>query len=184
MRPGQIVYQGQTERDIDIIIRYPKKEDIKSLLEFINSLSKEQTFIRLQGEQLTLDEEIKYLEDQIKKIENNQTIKLLAFHKDKLVGAADINLLDKIENHVGIFGITVAKNFRDKRIGKLLMKLVFQEAKKNIKQLKIVTLGVFANNPVAFNIYKKFGFVEYGMLPKGIKHKNIFVDHIYMYKAI
>lgn len=90
---------------------------------------------------------------------------------------------DKAEKHVGTFGITMAKDFRNKGIGTTLMELVLEEAKK-LKDLKIITLGVFGNNPIAKNLYKKLGFVEYGYLPKGIVHKGKFVDHIYMYKEI
>jgi ribosomal protein S18 acetylase RimI-like enzyme len=100
------------------------------------------------------------------------------------MAVADINLKDKIESHVGVFGITVAKEFRNQGIGKLLMNLVFKEAQKKIPSLKIVTLGVFANNPIAKEMYKKFGFVEYGKLPKGLVHKNQFIDHVFMFKKL
>ena len=63
------------------------------------------------------------------------------------------------------------------------MEAVLKEAKK-LKGLKIIDLGVFGNNPVARNLYKKMGFIEYGNLPKGILHKDKLVDHIYMYKEI
>ncbi len=43
----------------------------------------------------------------------------------------------------------------------------YEEAEKNIPQLKIVTLGVFASNLLAKQIYEKFGFKEYGRLPRG-----------------
>lgn len=53
-----------------------------------------------------------------------------------------------------------------------------------MKLLKIITLEVFSLNILAQNLYKKFGFMEYGRLSGGIKYKNKFVDDILMYKKI
>ena len=58
------------------------------------------------------------------------------------------------------------------------------EAKKYIKELKIVRLGCFANNKTACVMYKNSGFKEYGRLPAGIRHRGEFVDHVYFYKNI
>jgi len=184
MVEGKIVYQGKTKKGRQVIIRYPKTDDTQRLLDYINTLSKEKTFIRFQGEQLTLAEEKKYLEDFIEKIRKNKAVKLLVFDEFKLIGVADINLMEKVESHVGIFGITVAKGFRGEGIGKLLMRLTIEEAKINIIGLKIITLGCFANNKLAYQIYKKSGFVEFGRLPRGISHKGQYVDYINMFKNI
>jgi len=178
------IYRGKTNKGVGIVVRYPVEKDLDQLRCYINILSKEQTYIRFQGEQLTMREESKYLNDQLKKIDKREEVKLLVFNNNKLMAVADINLKDKIESHVGVFGITVAKEFRNQGIGKLLMNLVFKEAQKKIPSLKIVTLGVFANNPIAKEMYKKFGFVEYGKLPKGLVHKNQFIDHVFMFKKL
>ncbi len=150
----------------------------------IHILSKEKTFIRFQGEVLLKKDEKKYLEDYIKKIKVNKAVKLMVFHDKQLIGMADITMEDKISVHVGLFGITVLKEFRGQGIGKLLIDLIINEAKKNIKQLKIIILSVFDGNDRAKNLYKSFGFINYGMLPKGIKYKGEYINHYYMYKNI
>lgn len=33
-------------------------------------------------------------------------------------------------------------------------------------------------------MYKKFGFLEYGSLPKGIKLENGYTNHVYMYRIV
>ncbi|OGK16327.1 hypothetical protein A2774_05285 [Candidatus Roizmanbacteria bacterium RIFCSPHIGHO2_01_FULL_39_12c] len=184
MNSKGIIYSGLTKKGKKILIRYPKITDTESILNYFNTLSKEKTYIRFQGERLTLKEEEKYMRDILKKIKENRVVKLLAFISDKLVGVADIKMQEKIETHVGIFGITVAKEFRGEGIGKLLLKLAIEEAKKKIKDLEIVTLGCFANNQAACTMYKNFGFIEYGNLPEGVKHKREYVDHLYFYKKI
>jgi RimJ/RimL family protein N-acetyltransferase len=101
-----------------------------------------------------------------------------------LIGIAGIDMKDKTESHEGVFGISLAKDYRGEGIGKILMRLVLEEAESNLPPLRIITLGVFSNNSLAMEMYKKFGFKEYGRLPKGVLHRGEYVDHVYMYKSI
>jgi len=39
-------------------------------------------------------------------------------------------------------------------------------------------------NPTAKELYKTFGFVEYGSLPKGLLYKGKFEDEVYMYYEV
>lgn len=181
---GQIVFQGKTKKDFEILVRYPKQEDLQQMLGYINTISSEKTFILFQGEQVTLEEEKEYLESQLKKIENNKSVNLLVFDNDKLIAISDLGMRDKAEKHIGYFGISVAKDYRGKGIGGLLMDLVIKESEKNLEGLEIIVLSVFGDNTVAQNMYKKFGFQEFGNLPGGILHADIPVDHIYMYKKV
>lgn len=64
------------------------------------------------------------------------------------------------------------------------MELVIQKSIENIKSLKIITLEVFANNPIAIPLYKKLGFQEYGSLPNGLKRQGEFSDSVLMYKKV
>lgn len=180
----KIVYQGKTKKGNDIIIRYPNKDDAKTMCDYINILSRERTFIRFQGEEVSLENETKYLNSQLEKIEKKKAVLFLVFCNNQLIGISGIDMKDKTESHEGSFGISIAKEFRGEGVGKKLMELVLEEARNNLPQLKIITLGVFANNPLASVIYKKFGFKEFGTLPEGILHKGKYIDHIYMYKNL
>lgn len=182
---SKIVFKGKTADNTSFIIRYPKRTDLQELWKFINKISKEKTFISLQGEEISLANERKWLNSQIKGIKNKTIIYLLAEIEDKIVGVSSINMNSKpIGTHIGVFGITIAKEFRHHGIGKQLMNAILKEATKNLTQLKIIVLGVFANNPVAKRLYEEFGFKEYGRLPKGILHLGNYVDDIRMYKEI
>lgn len=108
----------------------------------------------------------------------------MAFVDNKLAGSASIILNNLVRKHTGTFGIVIDDNFRGDGIGQSLMETVIQESIKSIKDLKIITLEVFGDNLVAQNLYKKMGFIEYGRLPSGIKHKDNFVDAILMYKLV
>src|SRR3989338_2757071 len=181
---GKIVYKGKTKTGRDLIFRYPQEEDLNGLLIYINTLSAEQTFIRFQGEQISHDEEKEYLEKMLKRIKEKKDVHILAFVEDRLVGKGDIRLRDKIDAHVGDFGLTTAKDYRGQGICSLLLEKTIDEAKKNLSGLKIISLGVFGDNGIAIQLYQKHGFKEYGCLPRGVFRKGRLADHIYMYKKI
>ncbi len=184
MQPGKIIFEGKPEKGIPVIIRYPQESDLQGLLSYINTLSKERTFIRFQGEEITLEEEKEYVVKIIKHVKTNTGVHLFVLSDGKLIAAGDISLKEKGEQHVGNLGISVDKEFRNEGIGKLLMEKLIEEAKNNLPGLKAITLSVFANNPIAKKMYESFGFTEYGNLPEGVNHKGEFVDHIFMVKKI
>lgn len=180
----KIVFQGSSSKGKNLIIRYPNNHDAAAMCEYINTLSIERTFIRFQGEQVSLDEEEKYLREQLEKIKNRKAILLLTFCNNKLIGVSRVDMEDRTSRHVGTFGISVAKDFRGEGIGKILMEKVLEEAEKTLRDLKIITLGVFSSHPMAIKMYKTFGFQEYGVLPGGIFRNNTYEDHICMFKKI
>lgn len=184
MKPGEIIYRGTAKNGKEFFIRYLKEGDEQQMTDYINILSKEQTFIYIQGENISLAKEKKYLKDQLKKIKTKQAVQLAVFADQTLIGLSGIELRDRAEKHVGSFGISLAKKHRGQGIGKLLMNLVLQEAEKNISNLHIITIGVFANNPRALSMYEKFGFIRHGSLPKGLLHRGKYIDHHYMHKII
>ncbi len=184
MEFGKVAYQGKTSKGKELIIRYPNKDDAQLMREYINTLSEERTFIRFQGEKVSLEEETKYLNSQLERIRKKETVHLLVLSNNKIIGISSIDMKDRVNKHVGEFGISIAKDYRGEGLGTLLMKFVVDEAVKNIPQLEIITLGVFSNNSLAIEMYRKFGFVEYGDLPNGVKFGDKYVDHIYMYKLV
>ncbi len=91
---GKIVTKFNLEDGREVVFRYPQKEDAPLMLDYINTLSAEKTFIRFQGEQLTLDFEVKRLTDLLKKIENKLAVQILIFCDSKLVGISDLIMHD------------------------------------------------------------------------------------------
>lgn len=181
---GKVVYQGKTKEGKAFEIRYPRKDDVPALRDYINELSKEKTFIRLQGEELTIEDETKYINTHLEKIEKHIDVLLLIVSNGKILGDSGIEMKDKTESHEGVFGISIAKDIRGEGIGTKFMEMVLKEAEDNIPQLKLVTLGIFGDNQLALDMYPKLGFVEFGRLPGGSFHNGNYVDHIYMYKKI
>lgn len=181
---GKIIFEGKSSKGRPFLIRYPQKNDVQLMLEYINKLSSEQTFISYQGEQVTLDFETRYLNNQLELIANKQSVQLLAFSGKSLIGVTSINMKERTSKHTGVFSLSVDVDFRGEGIGRKLMELVLKEAEENLLNLRIVILSLFAGNSLAREMYEKFGFKEYGILPKGLLYKSEYVDHVFMYKNI
>lgn len=169
----------------NIIIRYPQMKDARAILEFDNRLSLEQTFVLAQGEQKMLAEVKKSLKTNIEKIKANNLVLLLAFSEGQYVGRAGIRIKNNtVSAHVGTLIIAVDSDFRGRGIGELLMEKVIAEARKKLKGLKIIDLDVFGSNLAARKLYKKMGFIECGLLPRGYRRKGKYDDCVWMYKKI
>ncbi|MBD3250500.1 MAG: GNAT family N-acetyltransferase [Candidatus Pacebacteria bacterium] len=169
---------------LDLVIRYPSDGDEKAMMDYINELSAEKTFILMQGETMTLEEEIKYLDSWLEKISKKTGIMLSVFAEDTLIGVGSIELGRYSTKHVGLFSISIKNEYRGKGIGKLLMSSIIDEAKKQLKDLEIINLTVQSENIVAQKMYESFGFKKYGLLPRGIKLVDGYRDHQLMYKQI
>jgi len=167
----------------NIEIRKPKLSDLKQALLYVNNLSKERTYVTLQGEIIDEKTERTWLRKVLEKIQNKKAVYLFAFDKKQLIGIAEITMGSGYKEHVGRFGISIDKKFRGKGIGTALMDAVLKESKSLLK-LRIICLEVFAENTGAISLYRKKGFVFCGEIPKVIKRKGKFVDEILMYKAI
>ena len=184
MTLNKIIYQTTTKSGKKVSYRYPTINDAEILKDYINKISAEKSFITFQGEQQTLEEETNWLKDKLEKVSKGECVYLLGFINQKLVTSSEITLKPLNQNHIGSFGITVAKEFRGDGVGKKTMEFVIPEAIKKINNLKIITLEVFSDNPIAQNLYKKMGFIKYGCLPEGFKHQDKFVYSISMYKKV
>ncbi|CAN5742224.1 GNAT family N-acetyltransferase [soil metagenome] len=181
--PGQIVSTFPTPSG-EVTIRYPKAGDAPALLEYINAVSREQTFISFQGEQLTIEQEEAWLRDRLAEITAGTNVTLSAWVEDRVIGTTGIGLKPLAERHIGVFGISVAADFRGLGVGTKMLQSVIAEAETHLAGLRIIELGVFANNELAYRLYQKHGFIEFGRLPGGALRRGEYVDHIYMYRVV
>jgi len=181
---GQVVFEGKTAKGTPVLIRYPRRDDLHAVLEFINKLSAEKTFILLQGEQISLEDETRYLDTALKQIADGERVQLSAFSGDNLIGNADISMIRGPKRHIGDLGLVIADGYRGVGVGTLLMEQLIKEATARIERMQMIILEVFGNNPIAMNLYRKLGFVEYGRLPDGIIHREQLVDAVLMVKTL
>lgn len=181
---SKIIFRGKTSDGIPYLIRYPKRTDLQEMWRYINELSKEKTYINYQGEEISLKDEGKFLNESLKKIRSGEAIVLIVENEGKIVGISDVHKRIRAEKHTALFGISLAKDFRSKGIGKKLMESILKEVKTKMKDLRIIRLACFAQNSAACGLYKSLGFKEYGKLPGGLLYRGQPQDEILMYYEV
>lgn len=172
-----------TKSGKELTVRSPEQDDLNQVLTYINDLIAEDTYIIMSGEPVTELEEKEYLTGLLKGIRQKQAVALYVFDGDKLVANGQIKKRFRRLSHIGDFGITVAKDYRQDGVGSRLMAILLEEARIKIG-VKIVILEVFSNNEHARYVYKKMGFTEFGILPKSVVHRDEIVDLVQMYKKL
>jgi len=164
-----------------IKIRELSRKDLRNVRkfqDFINSLIDEKAQILL-NKRFSLNEEKKWLEEQLRKIKNRKSVFLVAESNTKVVGTASITLGEGRQNHVGNFGITIRKGYRGIGLGSYLTAEIIKLAKRKLPP-KIIRLNVFSTNKPAINLYKKYGFKKVASIPKQINYKLKLLDEIIM----
>jgi RimJ/RimL family protein N-acetyltransferase len=155
-----------------ILLREPKRSDIKELLKYINELAVEKRNGLLINRRVTLAYEKKWLKEVLEDKRKNKRIELLVIHNKKVVGDCNIRRKKGAENHRAEIGIALLKEFRGKGIGTIMLKELFKLAKERMKGLEIIELRVASYNRVAKRLYKKFGFKKVAAIPKAIKEEG------------
>ena len=179
MKLGQVVLEKAVENR-KVVIRHMDKDDAEPMREYINKISKEQTYITFQGEELTIDDELEHVEDATKKINKGIYIKLLLFVDGKLAGISEVGLGVRTHSHVGGLGLSLDSSVRGMGLGRLFLETLLDVVKKELKGLRMIELSVFVNNEIAINLYKSCGFAEVARIPEKIFYKGNYVDEIIM----
>lgn len=181
-QPGQIIKTFTSKKGNLVILRLAKKENLQAMTEYINELSREDTFISFSGEQITLDEERKYLDDLLLKTEKGNAGELIAVINDNIIGICGFTRKEKRSLHFAEMGISIKKEYRAEGIGKEMMRSLLDLAKQ--MEIQYMQLSCFANNEVACSLYKKFGFEQVGKIPNKFLYKGDYVDELVFFKEL
>lgn len=178
MKLGQHIKEFTSKKGNTVIIRTPKWEDLDDILNFVNALSKEDTYVLLSGETISREEEITYLSNQITGMENKTKIHLIATVNGTFAANCGIDVEKRRKKHVGSIHISVSQKFREEGIGIELMNALISEAKK--LKLRLLTLTCIEGNERALHVYEKVGFQKTGLFPKAVYYHGAYVGEIQM----
>jgi len=166
-----------------IEIRKLSKNDLRNVkksLEFFNSLVKEDAQILFNNKN-TLKKEKEWLSGQIKKVQENKLVFIIAEDDKNFIGTAEIYLGPGRREHIGHLGINIRKGYRGMGLGSYLMKKIITLAKKELKpKPQIIRLNTLVTNQPAIGLYKKCGFKKVAIIPKQFEYKGKLRDEILM----
>jgi RimJ/RimL family protein N-acetyltransferase len=179
MKSGLILKQFKSKKGNDVIIRYSSWNDLEPLLSFANAISRENTFIMMSGEYITRFEEMNYLSEQLKGVEDETRIHLVALVNGTLAANCGIYRKRMRSHHVGDIHISISKEYRKEGIGTILLETLKEEAKKI--DIKLLTLTCFEKNEIAIHVYEKVGFKKIGVIPGMYKKDDVYENEAVMY---
>lgn len=153
------------------LLRNAEPEDAAAFIDYFVLAHSETDFLTTYPDEsvLELDKEKEILAD---RKDDDKTIEICAFVRDKLVGSAgfyQIGAREKLK-HRADFGISIIKDYWGLGIGKALTLACIDQAKAaSYLQLELEVVG---DNESAVNLYKSCGFTEYGRNPRGFRTRE------------
>jgi RimJ/RimL family protein N-acetyltransferase len=159
-----------TKKGTKVTARFLEWNDLEGVMKFANDLSGEDTFVQLNGEDLTREDEVKYLSKALSGMELKKEIHMVVEADGNIVGNSCITVGVRRKQHIGEIAISVSKDYRDEGIGYEMMQILILLARE--LKLKLLTLNCFENNPRALHIYEKCGFKMVGILPGALAYRG------------
>ncbi len=179
MTEGHIIGTFQTQSGTPVLIRAISHTDTAATLQYFNTISAEDTFLLVSGEQFTHEHEERYVAQSVEHLVAGNKVHLLAFIGDTLVGNCEATRTMEYRKralHVAQMGLSVDREFRDDGIGRLLMEKTIEEARK-MPGIRLLRLWVFGTNEKAKKLYMSLGFEKVGAIPGGILFHNQYIDY-------
>lgn len=179
MEFGKVIKTFKSKKGNDVIIRYPREEDLDEMLRYVNELIADDTYVLISGNPQTKEEEVKFLNQLLTDIQYGNALSLVIEQNGRIVGMTGVAREKFRMRHVGMLGISLAAGVRGEGIGTMAFSTIIEESKK--MELRLLTLHCFENNSRALHMYEKFGFVRVGMIPKAVLFREKYIGQIIMY---
>ena len=88
--PGAFISEFTSKKGRQIVFRLLSENDVPQLTDYINSLSKEDTFISFSDEKFDLEREKKIVSEWLELMRKGDMVTILSFHDQNLVSNASI----------------------------------------------------------------------------------------------
>lgn len=167
-------------REVSIV--EPAMDGVQAITDFVNKLSREDTFLTFSGEKYTLEMETNWLENALNEIKFDKNYILWAVYDGKIIGDVSIKKGGSRNPHVGTIGLMIDADFRRQGLGRYLLISILKIAKQ--KKYQIAKLLVFDDNVAGKRLYEKMGFIECGRIPRGLYRQKKYSDDVTMYKNL
>lgn len=168
-----------TKNGEPLLIREAHKKDASALIDYVQKVAAETDFLTFgEGEfNLTVSDEEAFIENS--RMAPNQ-LALIAVLERRIVGLLHVEGSPKKRlQHIGEFGITVAKDHWGKGIGASLMQSMIDWAQAS-GVIRKLNLKVQVNNANAVRLYERFGFEKEGRIRRDTCIDGQFFDTYWM----
>ena len=181
MKPDTVLRKFIDRKGREVTLRTPRWNDLDDMLDFINGLVEEEAMVAVDTTK-TMKEEIDWISNKLKRLENDAEMSVVAEVDGHMVGSTEISPRYGRLKHYGLLGISVKDGYRDVGIGQELMR----EVEKHASRLGIeyLALEVFSINDRAIHVYENMGYEKVGVYPCGVKYRGEYVDSNHMVKKI
>ncbi|CAH0277363.1 MULTISPECIES: GNAT family N-acetyltransferase [Priestia] len=158
----------------EVTIRPAQASDAEHITTAVREIIEAGEFIQ-KDEPRTVEEE----QDFIALVEKNNHMYVVAEVEGEVLGIARVLRGEiKMKRHTGLFRTWLISKAQGMGIGKQFMNYTLNWCKEN--HLHKLSLTVFASNKVAYELYKKVGFEQEGVMKEQAYFNNEYVDEIYM----
>ena len=165
-------------------IRPAVRTDASFMLAYYRKLNKETDFLLFtprETENLDLESEREFIDS----YNRTDDLLLVAVSAGQLIGSVSVRQGNVWkQGHIGQLGIGVLHEFWNMGIGRRLMTAAVRWVEQH-REIEIISLNVFSTNERAIQLYRNFGFTEYGRMPQGVRQEDgSYGDTILMSKRI
>ncbi|MFC6335750.1 GNAT family N-acetyltransferase [Pseudomonas sp. CCM 7891] len=120
-----------------------------------------------------------------KRLESPLDRLLGAYVDDELAGIVGLAFepREKARHKVTLFGMYVSDAHQQQGLGRQLVEAALTEARQH-PRLKVIQLTVTAGNDAAFALYRRCGFIQYGLEPLAVRVGVDYFDKIHMWREL
>ncbi len=163
----------------EIVLREPRADDRRQMMEFINSVIGEEMSGIVLDKKLTLRTEKAWLSGVLRDMRRKDAVMLLIESDGEILGNCHATRRTMKHAHRATIGIALMKKARGKGIGEVAMRATINLVRERMKGVEFIDLSTFGYNKRAQRLYKRLGFVKVGDIPSAVREGDqYFSEHL------
>ena len=166
----------------EITLRLAVPEDASEIIETINSVALERSYILTEQFKKTELEEKQYIAE----MDTTKNLLLVAVADGQVIGGLGAHQASSGRHfktaHVCEIGLHLIKPYREQGIGGKMLEYALEWAKGH--GYKKLDACIFTSNKRSLNLFRKFGFVVEGKKAKQFRIGNEYIDEVIMGKIL